>query len=60
MLFISGFEPHSRECSEDAFLRAADPKELYLVPGAGHVGLYDRANLIPFDKLASFFRQHLA
>ena len=28
--------------------------------GAGHVDLYDRVNLIPFDKLTSFFTQHLA
>ena len=30
-----------------------------IVPGAGHVDLYDRVNLIPFDKLASFFNQNL-
>jgi fermentation-respiration switch protein FrsA (DUF1100 family) len=27
--------------------------------GAGHVDLYDRVNLIPFDKLTAFFREHL-
>ena len=31
----------------------------YVVPGAGHVDLYDRVELIPWDKLASFFTQHL-
>jgi fermentation-respiration switch protein FrsA (DUF1100 family) len=60
MLFISGDRAHSREFSEDAFRRAAEPKELVWVPGAGHVDLYDRVDLIPFDKLTSFFRQHLA
>ena len=49
-----------REFSEDAYKRAAEPKELLVVPGAGHVDLYDRVNLIPFDKLTSFFTQHLA
>jgi fermentation-respiration switch protein FrsA (DUF1100 family) len=60
MLFISGDQAHSREFSEDAYKRAAEPKELVWVPGAGHVDLYDRVDLIPFDKLTSFFRQHLA
>ena len=31
-----------------------------MVPGAGHVDLYDRVDLIPFAKLASFFDQHLS
>ena len=30
-----------------------------MVPGAGHVGLYDRVNLIPFDKLTVFFQNNL-
>lgn len=60
MLFIAGGQAHSREFSEDAYKRAAEPKELVIVPGAGHVDLYDRVNLIPFDKLQSFFDQHLA
>lgn len=59
MLFITGSEAHSREFSEDAYKRAAEPKELYLVPGAGHVDLYDRVNLIPFAKLADFFKANL-
>jgi fermentation-respiration switch protein FrsA (DUF1100 family) len=60
MLFIAGNNAHSREFSEDAYQRAAEPKELYIVPDAGHVDLYDRVNLIPWDKLASFFNQHLS
>jgi fermentation-respiration switch protein FrsA (DUF1100 family) len=59
MLFITGSEAHSREFSEDAYRLAAQPKELLVVPGAGHVDLYDRVKLIPFDKLTSFFQQHL-
>lgn len=39
---------------------AAEPKELYFVPGAGHVDLYDRVNLIPWGKLNAFFTRHLA
>lgn len=59
MLFIAGDVAHSREFSEDAYKLAAQPKELIIVPGAGHVDLYDRVNLIPFDKLTSFFRSSL-
>lgn len=59
MLFITGEKAHSREFSEDAYKRAAEPKELYIVPGAGHVDLYDRISLIPFDKLTAFFTKYL-
>ena len=59
MLFITGENAHSREFSEDAYKRAAEPKELYIVPDAGHVDLYDRVSLIPFDKLEAFFKEYL-
>ena len=59
LLFITGDGAHSKEFSEDAYRRAAEPKELYYVPGAGHVDLYDRLDLIPFGKLESFFRNSL-
>jgi uncharacterized protein len=59
LLFITGENAHSREFSEEAYRLAAEPKELFIVPGAGHVDLYDRVKLIPFDKLTSFFEQHL-
>lgn len=59
LLFITGDQAHSKEFSEDAYKRAAEPKELYYVAGAGHVDLYDRVELIPFDKLESFFKDNL-
>ena len=59
LLFITGENAHSREFSEDAYRRAAEPKELYIVPGAGHVDLYDRTRLIPFGKLEEFFTRFL-
>jgi len=59
LLFIAGENAHSREFSEDACRRAAEPKELYIVPGAGHVDLYDRTELIPFGKLTAFFQERL-
>ncbi|MDB6170802.1 MAG: hypothetical protein JWL59_113 [Chthoniobacteraceae bacterium] len=60
LLFITGDVAHSREFSEEAYRLAGEPKELVIVPGAGHVDLYDRVNLIPFDKLTAFFKQHLS
>ncbi len=59
MLFITGANAHSREFSEEAYRLASEPKELVVVPGAGHVDLYDRVNLIPFEKLTSFFQANL-
>ena len=59
MLFIAGEQAHSREFSDEAYRLAAEPKELVIIPGAGHVDLYDRVNLIPFDKLTAFFQNNL-
>ncbi|MFV0461772.1 MAG: alpha/beta hydrolase [Nostocoides sp.] len=59
ILFIAGTEAHSLYFSEDAYAAAAEPKELLTVPGANHVDLYDKTDLIPFDKLASFFTENL-
>jgi fermentation-respiration switch protein FrsA (DUF1100 family) len=59
LLFIAGANAHSIEFSEDAYEKAVEPKELVIVPGAGHVDLYDRVNLIPWDKLHSFFDKNL-
>lgn len=59
MLFIAGEKAHSIEFSEEAYKLAAQPKELYIIPGAGHVDLYDRVNIIPWDKLSSFFTEYL-
>ena len=59
LLLIVGANAHSREFSEDAYQRAAEPKELVIIPGAGHVDLYDRVNLIPFAKLTTFFKGNL-
>ena len=60
ILFVVGDQAHSRYFSEDAYEAAAEPKEVYTVPNAGHVDLYDRTDLIPFDKLDEFFTENLA
>ena len=59
IMLIAGENAHSRYYSEDIYKMASDPKELVIVPGADHVDLYDRLDKIPFDKLTSFFTQHL-
>lgn len=59
ILFIHGEKAHSRYFSETAYEAAAQPKELYIVPNANHVDLYDRVDMIPFDKMTRFFNQNL-
>lgn len=53
----AGENAHSIEFSEDAYARAAERKELLIVPGVGHVDLYDRTTLIPFAQLTDFLRR---
>jgi len=59
VLFIHGEKAHSRYFSETAYAAAAEPKELMIIPGANHTDLYDRVDIIPFDKLTSFFKDSL-
>lgn len=59
-LIIHGEKAHSRYFGEDAFrLLKGDNKELCIIPGAVHTDLYDRKDIIPFDKLAAFFQENL-
>ncbi|MCK7555813.1 alpha/beta hydrolase [Chitinophaga sedimenti] len=59
ILLIAGEDAHSRYFSEDIYKAAAEPKELMIIPNANHVDLYDRMNIIAFDKLEAFFRKNL-
>jgi uncharacterized protein len=59
MLLIAGENAHSRYLSEDAYEAATEPKELMIIEGADHVDLYDQLDVIPFDRLQSFFQQYL-
>lgn len=49
----------SRFYGEDAYKIAVEPEEFHIVPGARHVDLCDRMELIPFDKLTAFFTEKL-
>lgn len=59
MLLIAGENAHSRYFSEDIYKAAAEPKELMIIPNGVHVDLYDKLDMIPFDRLESFFTQNL-
>ncbi len=60
VLVIHGEKAHSRYFSEDAFKKLnGDNKELMIIPNAVHTDLYDRMDIIPFDKIESFFRENL-
>lgn len=59
MLIIAGENAHSKYFSEDAYNAAAEPKELMIIPNKVHTDLYDKIDVIPFDKLESFFEAHL-
>ena len=60
VLLVHGEKAHSRYFSEGAYEKmAGDNKELLIIPGASHVDLYDNLDVIPFEKLNSFFNMHL-
>jgi len=59
IFLITGENAHSRYFSEDVYNEADEPKELFVVPGARHIDLYDRVDLIPFDRLEAFFIENL-
>ena len=60
VLVIHGEKAHSRYFGETAFkMLKGDNKELMIIPGASHCDLYDQLDIIPFDKLAEFYRKYL-
>lgn len=65
VLIIHGDKAHSCYFGKDAFEnmmngnKYTDNKELMLIPGAVHTDLYDRTDIIPFDKIESFFKEYL-
>ncbi len=60
MLVIHGEKAHSCYFSRDAFAKLqGENKELLIIPGAVHTDLYDRLDVIPFDRIEEFFRRYL-
>lgn len=65
VLVVHGEKAHSCYFSKDAFADMVkdnpytDNKELLIIPGAVHTDLYDRKDIIPFDKIQQFFQKYL-
>ena len=65
VLMLHGEKAHSCYFSKDAFAALvkdnpyAGNKELLLIPGAVHTDLYDRKDIIPFDRIQQFFETYL-
>ena len=65
VLMIHGEKAHSCYMGRDAYAHmmegnpVPENKELMIIPGAVHTDLYDRTDVIPFDKITAFFRQYL-
>ena len=61
VLLVHGEEAHSLMYSQSAYeLLQGDNKELMIIPGANHTDLYDQMDIIPFDRLQSFFEEAFA
>ena len=65
VLMLHGEKAHSCYFSRDAFAHMVEGnpytanKELLIIPDAVHTDLYDRKDIIPFDKITSFFHEYL-
>lgn len=60
VLLIHGEKAHSCYFSKDAYKNLkGDNKELLLIPDAVHTDLYDNLDVIPFDKMCTFFQTYL-
>lgn len=60
VLLIHGEKAHSCYFSKDAYKTLkGDNKELLLIPDAVHTDLYDNLDVIPFDKMCTFFQTYL-
>ncbi len=60
VLIIHGEKAHSCYFSRDAFAKlTGDNKELVIIPNAVHTDLYDKKDIIPFDKMEHFFKKYL-
>ena len=65
VLIIHGEKAHSCYFSKDAYKNMikdnpyTDNKELMIIPDAVHTDLYDKTDIIPFDKMEKFFKENL-
>ncbi|KAK9696003.1 hypothetical protein K7432_012690 [Basidiobolus ranarum] len=61
ILLIAGTDADTKYLSENAIQKAKEPKELFLVPGASHVDLYDVLKYVDpvVQKLGQYYTQYL-
>ena len=65
VLMLHGEKAHSCYFSRDAYAAMVqdspftENKELLLIPDVVHTDLYDRKDIIPFDRIEQFFRMYL-
>ena len=65
VLIMHGEKAHSCYFSRDAYAGMmkdnpyGDNKELLIIPGAVHTDLYDKKDIIPFDKVEAFYKKYL-
>ena len=60
VLIIHGEKAHSLYFGKDAYAKLkGDNKEMMIIPAASHTDLYDNMEIIPWDKMESFFNQCL-
>lgn len=61
ILLIVGGNADTKFWSDEVLTKAQSPKELFVVPGASHVDMYDKPQYVgpAVEKLTSFYRQHL-
>lgn len=59
LLSLPGKRPARVSSTTMPTARAAEPKELLVIPGARHIDLFDRTDMIPFERLETFFKENL-
>ncbi len=62
VLFIVGGNAETAYFSKEAYEKAKEPKEYFVIPNATHIGLYDRIEYVApaVEKLAEFYSKHLS
>lgn len=60
VMVVHGDKAHSFYMGKTAYSKLeGDNKELLVVHGANHTDLYDRLDIIPFDRIAEFYHKNL-
>ncbi|MDO4632430.1 MAG: alpha/beta hydrolase [Eubacteriales bacterium] len=61
VMIMHGEKAHSYYMGKDAFEKLqGDNKEFVSIPDAVHTDLYDRKDVIPFDRMEEFFKKNMA